>query len=200
MTKIKKDQIFEELYRSKFKAVVGYCYNYVHDPVIALDLAQEIFINAYTHLNDFKGKSKLSTWLYSIARNYCSNYRRYTRSSKRRGITMSIDELQGIAQGSSKYGEVGLWAYKYLHDKSAVDALENMVSEEKMEKINRIVSDLPEVYARTLTTIYNDGDQLSYADAAKILKVSQHTVRSRLNRSRKEARRKLAIREKIGKI
>ena len=35
----------------------------------AEELAQDVFLKAFTSLKDFKGKSKFSTWLYSIAYN-----------------------------------------------------------------------------------------------------------------------------------
>jgi RNA polymerase sigma factor (sigma-70 family) len=37
----------------------------------AADLAQDIFLKAFQRLNSFRGDSKFSTWLYSIARNRC---------------------------------------------------------------------------------------------------------------------------------
>ena len=37
----------------------------------AEELAQDVFVKAYNSLKDFKGKSKFSTWLYSI--NYNSS-------------------------------------------------------------------------------------------------------------------------------
>lgn len=38
----------------------------LHDPELAEDAVQESFIKAYRALQDFKGKSRLSTWLHRI--------------------------------------------------------------------------------------------------------------------------------------
>lgn len=47
----------------------------------AVEVCQEVFIRAYTHLKDFRGDARFSTWLYRIAINCCRNL---MRSRKRR--------------------------------------------------------------------------------------------------------------------
>lgn len=39
----------------------------------AEDVLQEVFMNVHTHLHSFRGESKLSTWLYTIALNRVRN-------------------------------------------------------------------------------------------------------------------------------
>lgn len=46
------------------------------DGPLSDDLAQDTFIQAYTHLNSFKSRSKFSTWLYRIAYNVYYDYYR----------------------------------------------------------------------------------------------------------------------------
>ena len=55
------------------KAVYLWCFRYVKEHERALDLAQDVLINAYRGLGSFAGKSKFSSWLFSIARNRCLN-------------------------------------------------------------------------------------------------------------------------------
>src|SRR5437868_4788421 len=52
------------------------------------DICQEVFIKVYTNLSKFHFKSKLSTWIGSIAYNHSLSY-----LSRKKGITMS--ELYG---------------------------------------------------------------------------------------------------------
>lgn len=51
--------------------VYTWCRRYVRDHESALDLAQEVLVNAYRNLDTFAGSSQFSTWLFAIARNRC---------------------------------------------------------------------------------------------------------------------------------
>ena len=62
-----------ELFRRHYARVARWCLRFVGDREEAADLAQETFAKAYRHLESFQGRSKFSTWLYSIARNQCMN-------------------------------------------------------------------------------------------------------------------------------
>ena len=53
--------------------VATWCYRFTGDRNSASDLAQDIFLKAYRYLDSFRGESKFSTWLYTIARNHCVN-------------------------------------------------------------------------------------------------------------------------------
>ena len=59
----------EALYRSHGSRVVGYFQRQGQSEQAALDLTQETFINAWRGLSQFNGRSKLSTWLWAIAKN-----------------------------------------------------------------------------------------------------------------------------------
>lgn len=59
----------EVLYGSHFGKVCGYFRRCGVPEAVATELAQETFINALRGLAQFQGQSKLSTWLWSIARN-----------------------------------------------------------------------------------------------------------------------------------
>jgi RNA polymerase sigma-70 factor (ECF subfamily) len=59
----------EGLYRSHCSKVAGYFRTCGINEAIARELAQETFVLALRGLSDFKGESKLSTWVWSIARN-----------------------------------------------------------------------------------------------------------------------------------
>ena len=62
-----------ELFRRHHVKVARWCLSFTSDRESAADLAQDICAKAYQNLSSFRGKSKFSTWLFSIARNHCLN-------------------------------------------------------------------------------------------------------------------------------
>ncbi len=62
-----------ELFRRHHTKVARWCLSFAENREGAADLAQEICAKAYKNLSYFKGQSKFSTWLFSIARNHCLN-------------------------------------------------------------------------------------------------------------------------------
>ena len=67
------EQYLNELFRRHHIKVARWCLGFTGDRESAADLAQEICAKAYQNLPSFKGQSKFSTWLFSIARNHCLN-------------------------------------------------------------------------------------------------------------------------------
>ena len=62
---------FEEIYTLYSAQVFRICMGYCNDHEQAKDLTQEIFISIWQNLSTFKGKSKISTWIFRIATNNC---------------------------------------------------------------------------------------------------------------------------------
>lgn len=52
-------------------AVYLWCYRYTRDVERARDLAQDVLTAVWQKLDGFEGRSKFSTWIYSVARNRC---------------------------------------------------------------------------------------------------------------------------------
>jgi RNA polymerase sigma-70 factor (ECF subfamily) len=63
--------LLEELFRRLLVPVAVCCYRYVGDYEWAADLAQEVLMQAFRALDSFRGHSKVSTWVFTIARNQC---------------------------------------------------------------------------------------------------------------------------------
>ena len=63
------DKQFEKAYRTHFAPVYRYALSLTRDPRQAEELTQETFFRALQSLDRFRGESRLSTWLFAIARN-----------------------------------------------------------------------------------------------------------------------------------
>lgn len=64
------------------------CYFYATDKIPFDDLRQEIYVNIWLGLNQFRGESKMSTWIYRVSVNSALMA---IRSSKPRIETLSLD-------------------------------------------------------------------------------------------------------------
>lgn len=59
---------FEQLYTKYKNQIYKYLYCSSGDKFIAEELTQETFFQAFKSINSFKGNSKVSTWLFQIAK------------------------------------------------------------------------------------------------------------------------------------
>ncbi|MBL0099301.1 MAG: sigma-70 family RNA polymerase sigma factor [Saprospiraceae bacterium] len=62
---------FNLLYDRYTNKVYSKCISMLRDGELAEDATQEIFVKVLLSLSKFSGKSKFSTWLYSITYNFC---------------------------------------------------------------------------------------------------------------------------------
>lgn len=69
-------QLLDELFRRQRARVIAWCYRLTGDSSLAPDLAQDVFVRAYSSLDMFRRDSKFTTWLYAIARNRCRDEQR----------------------------------------------------------------------------------------------------------------------------
>jgi RNA polymerase sigma-70 factor, ECF subfamily len=67
--------IADELFGRYYEQVARWCYRFTGTREAAADLAQEVFLKAYLHLDTFRGAARFSTWLYRIVRNESINRR-----------------------------------------------------------------------------------------------------------------------------
>jgi RNA polymerase sigma-70 factor, ECF subfamily len=68
---------FEALYRLLAPGVYGLCLRLARNPAEAQDCTQDTFVRAWQRLADFRGESRLGTWLHRIAVNEVLGRRRH---------------------------------------------------------------------------------------------------------------------------
>jgi RNA polymerase sigma-70 factor (ECF subfamily) len=80
----KADALIGELFQRYQSKVALWCYRISGQRDSSADLAQDVFLKAFRNLDSFRGDSRFSTWLYSVARNHCFNEAksRFSRSDQ----------------------------------------------------------------------------------------------------------------------
>lgn len=161
---------FGDLYQQFEAMVYNLALRMSGNPADAEDIAQETFVRAYRHLNKFKGKSSLKTWVFRIALN-CSNTR-----LKRRGRRLA----HRIEDGESELEQ-------------AVDAgrspEERALAADLSAAVRQGLDHLPVHYREAV--LLRDFEELDYAEIAEVLGVRIGTVRSRIARGREQLRKRL---------
>jgi len=140
---------------------------FVHDPVEAMDVAQEAFIKAYRALPGFRGDSAFYTWLYRIAINTSKNY--LTAASRRPPVT-DVD-----ASDATIY-------YDAPELKEFQTPENSLMSDELQQAIHEAIQDLPEDTSTAIKLREFEG--LSYEEIAQAMDCPIGTVRSRIFRAR----------------
>ncbi|QIP13770.1 RNA polymerase sigma factor [Spirosoma aureum] len=150
---------FETLYRQYAEKVFQKCLSMTRDSDAAQDFTQEIFMRVFNKLDTFKQKSAPSTWLYSIAHNYCLDQIRI-------GKRMSLQELP---EGMELAEEV-------------------VVSDEvQLQALDQLMEDLPAQEATLLRLKYEHG--LSINQISQQLNIAESAIKMRLKRSRDKLNR-----------
>lgn len=144
----------------------------------AEDVTQEIFIKVSQALADFRGESKLSTWLYRIATNVAIDR---MRSPAYQNKTSTIAE-----EGADVLDDRNIWTGE------KIPMLEwQVVRKELADCLQEYIRKLPENYRIILTLSEFEG--LSNQEVADILGVTIGTVKIRLHRARERLKKDLIV-------
>jgi RNA polymerase sigma-70 factor (ECF subfamily) len=77
---------FEALMARYERAIFNFVLRYLGDRQRSEEILQETFLRVLERARDFKGESKVSTWLYTIARNLCIDESRKRRHRRHRSL------------------------------------------------------------------------------------------------------------------
>jgi RNA polymerase sigma-70 factor (ECF subfamily) len=81
----------DELFRRHRTRVAAWCFRLTGEVDSAADLAQDVMLKAFQRLDSFRGDSRFTTWLYSIARNHCMDAVR-SRAMRADEVTDAVPE------------------------------------------------------------------------------------------------------------
>jgi len=158
---------FDVLIMKYQQRIIHVITGFVHDPVEALDVAQEAFIKAYRAIPNFRGDSAFYTWLYRIAINTSKNH---LTSRARRPPAMDVDAMDAT----------NFYDAPELKEFDTPES--NLMSNELEGVIYQAIDDLPEDTATAIKLREFEG--MSYEEIAQVMDCPIGTVRSRIFRAR----------------
>lgn len=123
----------------------------LHDD--ADDVLQNVFLKAWTHLDDFHHDSRLSTWLYRIAVNESIDF---MRRKKNQSAVRADDEQAGIASQ--------LLADNYFD------------GDETQAQLQEAIASLPEVQRAVFNLRYFD--EMKYSEISALMHTSEGALKA----------------------
>jgi RNA polymerase sigma-70 factor (ECF subfamily) len=93
--------LVNELFRRHYHKVSLWCLRLAGNRDLAADWAQDVLLKAFRGLDTFKGGSKFSTWLYTVARNHC--YTQIAHRADSPTMAGDVDEASLTESGDNPY-------------------------------------------------------------------------------------------------
>jgi RNA polymerase sigma-70 factor (ECF subfamily) len=169
---------FEELVRAQSRRLLGLCRRLLANEEDARDVVQETFVAAFRSVDRFRADSRLSTWLSRIAVNQALMKLR----SRRRKPEQSIEDLL------PRFLEDG---HQAVSSQSWCLPADTAVEQKEVRALVHVnIERLPENYRTVL--MLRDIEEMDTDEVARLLGVSNNTVKVRLHRARQALRSLLA--------
>ena len=170
-----KAAAFKTLVEQYQDRVINTCYGFVRDKEDARDVAQDVFIEIYQSLENFREEAKLSTWIYRISVTKSLDFLRRKNRKKRMGQfkrLFSIDDMaERLAQPSGSNPDINV---------------------EKMERdriLQQAIDRLPENQKIAITLSKYEG--FSNKEISEIMNTSISSVESLIHRAKVNLKKKL---------
>jgi len=144
----------------------------------AEDLTQEVFLKVSRALNDFRGDSSLSTWLYRIATNTALDK---LRNSDFKKISRKKPDIDPDETNTDDNDD---WT-----NKNIPPADQQLIRKEMHQCIRNHVDGLPDAYRTAI--VLSEIEELKNHEIAEILGISLDTVKIRLHRARAKLKKEL---------
>jgi len=149
---------FDVLLQRYRERVLNLAFQLLGDSNAAEDVTQEVFVNAFAGITQFRGDAAFFTWLYRLTINACH------ASQRRRKTWVSWDEKDNVTANNSSPEQ---------------DAIHHL-------SVQRALNQLSPTLRSVL--VLREMHELSYEEIAQILHLPVGTVRSRLHEGRRRFR------------
>jgi RNA polymerase sigma-70 factor (ECF subfamily) len=151
---------FEEIYKCSAGFVYSVSFRLLSNKEDAEEVTQEVFMNIYRSLKDFRFDSSFKTWVYRISVNTAINYSK--KISKHRHDSLNRKETLEWTSGEDIRQKIDASA----QEAEAMNLLKNLPQDQKTCLVLRSM------------------EGLSYQEIADVLSIPINTVRTRIKRAR----------------
>ncbi|MDH7460803.1 RNA polymerase sigma factor [Chitinophagaceae bacterium 26-R-25] len=151
-----EEKEFTELITNHQRIIYKVCNLYAQSHTDKEDLFQEITLNAWKGIRNFKGDSLFTTWLYRVALNTALTFKR--KENRQRKVDNAVDSLA------------------FSHDRQP-EADEQLTA---MYKAINVLSDID----KALVTLYLD--DYNYVEMGNVLGITANNVAVKMNRLKKK--------------
>ncbi len=169
------DELFRSLVAEHQEMVLNTCYRFVFNREDAEDLAQDVFVEVFRSLEQFREESKLSTWIYRIAVTKSLDHLRRLNRKKR---FSSLKRMIGIIDPAEE-----------IAAPSSDNPAEAFADNERAQILQNALNTLPESQKTAFLLSKQEG--FSNQEIADILKTSVSAVESLVHRAKKNLHTKL---------
>ncbi|MEP7163665.1 MAG: RNA polymerase sigma factor [Ferruginibacter sp.] len=168
------EEAFKKLVSLFQQKVFNTALNFLQNQQDAEDTAQEVFIQVFHSIGQFKENAGLSTWIYRITISKCLDHARNKKRKKRFAFISSL-----FSENNSLLHD----APDFEHPGVQLDRKEDAAF------LFKLVDGLPA--SQKTAFLLNKIDAMSYAEIAAIMKISESAVDSLLQRARQNLRKRI---------
>ena len=157
------EDAFDEIMKELFHSLVFFVDRYVHDIHTAEDIAIDVFSDLVVHKNRYNFKVSLKTYLFMLGRSRAIDH-------LRRKKIITFTELSEADNASA--------------DEKTLE--EGLIADERKRTVNRAIGILPADMRDAVHLVYFE--DMTYDEAARVMKKSRKAVDNLLYRAKKELR------------
>jgi len=158
--------------RALFQRYHGRVFHFVmrrlHDPGLAEEVVADVFFEVWRSIDQFRGASRPSTWIFGIAHFKSTGAHRDRSRFKRASVVPTkVESLHRVADGA--------------------DAGARLIAREELQIVQRVLAGMPGDQREVLELAVIEG--LPYEEIARRIGVPEGTIKTRVSRARAKLRR-----------
>ncbi len=154
-----ESRYFDKLYVKYSGKVFSKCISLLKNEALAQDATQDIFLKIFLNLAKFGGKSKFSTWIYSITYNYCIDLIRKGKKEKKI-FSEDIEKAPDLAE----------------------DVPDSAILEMEVKKLKVVLEKIPVGDKAVLLMKYQD--DMSIKEISSTLDKSESAIKMKIKRAK----------------